>query len=83
MNTIKLTKCESAIVHEFGDIYAEMHAKIRDMLESKTTEELHKIIDTFSKLNTTNCAWTAYEIRNTVMLDAKDILRDRENPIKS
>lgn len=71
---MKLTKKEQRITGEFGYLYQEMYKQMKEILETKSVDELQEIIKAFSKLTTTNCGWTSYKMKDDVLHNAGCVL---------
>lgn len=78
MTKYKLSKKEGIIVHSFTSLYDEMYAKLREKLESMSIADLQDTINAFENVSDTNCSWTAYQLKNVILADAKWILDDKK-----
>jgi hypothetical protein len=62
----------------FGELLHEMYEKTRSILETKSDDELLKIIEDTKNLNVQNCWWAVYNMREIVAYEAKIILQNRQ-----
>lgn len=79
----KKVKNFNSELEPFAKIYSEMHQNIRNVLDTKTNEELEKLIEYTSEPNQTNCWWATYEVAPIVRLESKFILCSRPDEDKA
>jgi hypothetical protein len=65
-------------IKPFGDLLQTMYEQSREILLSKTDNELNQIITDTEHLTETNCWWASYHMIEVVAYEAKIILRNRQ-----
>ena len=62
----------------FGDLIYEAHQKIRDLLLTKSDDELRQLIEDTKKVTQTNCWWAIYNASGIVEFEAGVIIHKRK-----